>query len=599
VQNVLWLDASANKLLGPMTFLGQWADYAYYYDYFNTAPQTYTLSTDPALPTAVRVERTGHAPAVLDGVIQVLLYAAGGGNSTVNMRSSPNTFLVAVVGDNSSINIGSAAPNGGTVDGLLGSVLAAAYSDEADINVVIDDSGNTKARQVKVVPRTGPYDHGNHIEGVLPGTIFFRENPGIKVDLRTGQADDTFTVTGGELGSALRIDGGAGSNTLDYAESTNLPGLVSWYKGQGNAADVIGGLPGSFRNGATTAPGLVGHAFSLDGVDDFVEIADSSDHTPTSITLEAWVKPDTVSGARVIMSKYQSHEPDNKSWALLNIDGRIRFGVYQGTAARAIDTDAPVLTEGVWQHVAATFDVATGDIKIYLNGALVPSSFVPGGHDATITAITDSTSPVRIGSIVNVHGTMVYYWDGLIDEVGLFGRALSAAEVQGLFAAGSAGKSAAAGVVVNLPLGQATWLRGGIANIQNVTGSAGNDILVGNGGNVLRGGAGRDLLIAGPSGGSLFGDEGEDLLIGGTTAYDADPAGLEAVRAEWTRRDADYDTRVANLTGGLSVDAGSLLGGSAVTSNGGPNSLFGEVGLDVFFALLSEVKDREEGEVVV
>src|SRR5262249_1875986 len=63
------------------------------------------------------------------------------------------------------------------------------------------------------------------------------------------------------------------------------------------------------------------------------------------------------------------------------------------------------------------------------------------------------------------------------------------------------------GVVVNLPLQTATGLRGGIANIQNVTGSAGNDVLVGDAqANVLRGGPGRDLLIGG---------RGADLLDGG------------------------------------------------------------------------------------
>ena len=93
---------------------------------------------------------------------------------------------------------------------------------------------------------------------------------------------------------------------------------------------------------------------------------------------------------------------------------------------------------------------------------------------------------------------MTGFWDGLIDEVGVFSRAPSAAEVRSIFEAGSGGMSAVAGgVVVDLRAGTATGLRGGVANIRNVVGSAGNDILVGNGGNVLRGGAGRDLLIAG------------------------------------------------------------------------------------------------------
>ena len=129
-------------------------------------------------------------------------------------------------------------------------------------------------------------------------------------------------------------------------------------------------------------------------------MSDYPTQTPNSITLDAWVNPDTVSGDRVIVSKYDSSQPgpDNISWVLMNRNGRLRFGVYQGGTGRVIDTDAVVLTAGAWQHVAATFDVATQAITIYVNGVAVPTSFVPG-HAATITAISDSSSPIRIGSL--------------------------------------------------------------------------------------------------------------------------------------------------------------------------------------------------------
>jgi Ca2+-binding RTX toxin-like protein len=135
-----------------------------------------------------------------------------------------------------------------------------------------------------------------------------------------------------------------------------------------------------------------------------------------------------------------------------------------------------------------------------------------------------------------------------------------------------------AGVRVNLARGTATGLSGGIAKIQNVIGSNGNDILVGNGGNVLQGGPGNDLLIAGATASTLLGGDGNDLLIGGTTIYDLnpDPAALEAVLAEWVRTDIDYATRTTDLRS-------NLLGPAKVTSNGQHNSLQGQVGLDLYF----------------
>ena len=98
-----------------------------------------------------------------------------------------------------------------------------------------------------------------------------------------------------------------------------------------------------------------------------------------------------------------------------------------------------------------------------------------------------------------------------------------------------------AGVRVNLPLGTATGLSGGIAKIQNVIGSDGNDILVGNGGNVLQGGKGNDLLIAGATASTLLGGDGNDLLIGGTRSMISIPI-RPRLRPSW--RSGSARTRI-------------------------------------------------------
>ncbi len=52
-------------------------------------------------------------------------------------------------------------------------------------------------------------------------------------------------------------------------------GLVSWWPGDGHANDIVGGNHATLENGATFASGKVGQAFSLDGVDDFVNVPDN------------------------------------------------------------------------------------------------------------------------------------------------------------------------------------------------------------------------------------------------------------------------------------------------------------------------------------
>jgi hypothetical protein len=162
------------------------------------------------------------------------------------------------------------------------------------------------------------------------------------------------------------------------------------------------------------------------------------------------------------------------------------------------------------------------------------------------------------------------------------------------------------GVYVNLQTGEASGLKGGIANIQNVTGGAGNDILVGNGSNVLTGGAGRDILIAGGAAGSglpleasilfpgstLIGGAGEDLLIGGGTVYDTDKAALEALMAVWSDPEP-YSTRVSNLQSGL-------LAPGKVSWNGLQNTLNGQGDLDLYFGSAAhDIYTTEPGEVFV
>jgi Ca2+-binding RTX toxin-like protein len=164
------------------------------------------------------------------------------------------------------------------------------------------------------------------------------------------------------------------------------------------------------------------------------------------------------------------------------------------------------------------------------------------------------------------------------------------------------------GIVVDLLLGSATAIDGGIQGIDNVTGGNGNDILVGNANNnTLIDGNGRDILIGGKGNNVLQGGGGGNLVIGGYTAFDDSIAALSAIQAEWTRTDLSgsaleqYQTRIAHLMGA----PGGLNGGVFLTNNTvffdslGTNQLTGGTGLDWFWAAsVAEILDLESGERV-
>ena len=182
-------------------------------------------------------------------------------------------------------------------------------------------------------------------------------------------------------------------------------------------------------------------------------------------------------------------------------------------------------------------------------------------------------------------------------------------------------------VAVDLAAGTATAVRGGVVNIANVyggsgadtlTGDAGDNILLGNAGNdVLNGGpggndvliggagadsltgsAGRNILVGGLGADTLLGGTGEDILIGGTTNFDANTSALDALRAEWARLDLTYQQRIDHLTG---KSAGGLngsikLASKTVKDDRTADSLSGGDGMDWFWGLTGEVKDRISGE---
>lgn len=137
------------------------------------------------------------------------------------------------------------------------------------------------------------------------------------------------------------------------------------------------------------------------------------------------------------------------------------------------------------------------------------------------------------------------------------------------------------------------WLYGGAGN-DELQGGGGNNVLLGGDGNdTLVGGKGRDLLIGGAGADRLQGKGGDDILIGGTTAWDANAAALNAIVREWTRTDADYNTRIADLR------TAGLLTSTTVFDDGAADSLTGGSGMDWFWVGLGDtVHGRRNGEVV-
>jgi hypothetical protein len=609
--------ANMNEIQGPVFIYGQTADYdfSYYYDYLDTSPHSYQFTPHPSDPQALVAERTGIAAVTFNNLNQVIFYSPVGGGSTTRVDAVPAQMLLNMaVGDGDVVTLG-ANPPAATLAGILGTVSVGPGAVNGKARLILDDSGNTTtARDATLTPSVYKGIALGTIAGFAPGTVLFRDQANWTVDIRAGALDDRFHIAG-EFNSAIFIDGGGGVNTLDYGAfesdatvqniNTSFGGQISLYNAEGNALDSVDGNHGTLVGGVTFAEGRIGQAFSFDGMDDFVRVNNAPNLEPVAISVEAWVRMADVNRKGYILAKGASESLASSYYFYVgdgltfNIFSEGVFSQDSGAIIRSF-AGSPAdgsIYDGQWHHIVGSYDGAM--VRLFVDGTEigegVPASF-DIGYDMPVS------NDLFVGSYNGSFG-----FDGLIDDVSIFNRALSAAEVLARYNSDAGGTPpAGAGVYVNLQTHAATGLAGGIENIQNVIGSDGDDVLVGNGGNLLEGRGGRDFLIAGALATQLLGGDGADLLIAGTTAYDLDASALATIHAEWMRTDVDYQARVDNLTTDNGTPVPKLIASDSVESNGGGNSLFGDddIGgdgaLDLFFASLDlDSADDSLGEILV
>jgi len=228
--------------------------------------------------------------------------------------------------------------------------------------------------------------------------------------------------------------------------------LGGWWPGEGNANDVVGNNNGTLVNGVTFTDGTVGQAFSFNGTSSYVSISDSPslDAFVSQITIEAWIKSNRTnadSDWEGIITK------GNSSWRLQATAGAttLTFST-TGILPHEDLYGSRNVYDGQWHHVAGVYNGT--NMYLYVDGTLDVSQPATG-------SIAQNSYPMCIGK--NAWGTG-YYFNGLVDEVSIYNRALTASEIYAIYAAGSGGKCPpTTPVIIAQPTNQ-TIAVGGTAN---------------------------------------------------------------------------------------------------------------------------------------
>lgn len=215
-------------------------------------------------------------------------------------------------------------------------------------------------------------------------------------------------------------------------------GLVSWWAADGGALDSLGENHGMLWNGASITTGITAGAFNLDGLNDYVEVPDQASLNPTSgFTVEAWINPRSLPGKFPAIVKKSGLSGGRSStthgYSLAFRDGKPQVGLnlYLGNEWTSSPLGTVSVGTNTWSHVVATYDGAW--IRLYVNGTEIgPATYKTG-------TITPSDNPLNIGRDPSSPNDPDRYFDGLMDDVRIYNRALTAGEIGSIYQAGSAG----------------------------------------------------------------------------------------------------------------------------------------------------------------
>ena len=212
-------------------------------------------------------------------------------------------------------------------------------------------------------------------------------------------------------------------------------GLVGWWQAEGNALDAAGGNSSVLSNGLAFGIGHVGQSFSFSGSNDFVRIAPSAAlnvGTNAGLTLECWINPATASGSMPLVEWSNPAAPSSGGahfWTSVYSQGSLFVNLVDTTGnSHPFSSASGLLVENQFQHVAITYDKTSGLATFYYNGT-------PAGNQ-NLGIFTPQTSyHLFLG-----HRPTGGNYQGQMDEVGVYNRALTAGEIQTLWQATSLGR---------------------------------------------------------------------------------------------------------------------------------------------------------------
>ncbi|MGI8602323.1 MAG: PKD domain-containing protein [Verrucomicrobiales bacterium] len=224
-------------------------------------------------------------------------------------------------------------------------------------------------------------------------------------------------------------------------------GLVAWWPANAHLRDLVSGLTDGVSGGVGFIPGKVLQGWQFNGQN---QVAFTRHRPQTNIgasgsglSFECWAKTNVLDSKDATLVGYFSWIPYKFGPRIQRNGANLIFTVPANVGGNHSLTAASVFQIGVWQHVAATYDKVSGVARLYVDGvqkaAATWGTFTPD----TINGF-DEANQVPTGYTIHIghlnYQEPRYGWNGQLDEVSLYSRALAETELQAIVAAGTNGK---------------------------------------------------------------------------------------------------------------------------------------------------------------
>jgi hypothetical protein len=204
-------------------------------------------------------------------------------------------------------------------------------------------------------------------------------------------------------------------------------GLVALWSGEGNGNDLVSGNKMELTD-ISFVKGKVGQAFSFNGTSSWINIPDNpvlDVGAGEGFTVTAWIKPSRVDGIYMgvewcdYLCAFQlGLTPSDRGSLVASVFDSNRNNHF-------LRAGSGTIVPNVFQHIALTYDKTSGIGTLYVNGTIVAQP-----HFDSIVPLTKGG--LRIGYRPGNPGDWSYnrFFTGLMDEIAIYNRALSAAEIQ-------------------------------------------------------------------------------------------------------------------------------------------------------------------------